>query len=179
MLPWSKRSEKTTSPEHTTGRTKPSPTEKSAKQLRCECSRYKPNFKSEKPHLHSVAACDRPETIEIPKLLQIPEVVWQQPSETSIEKSNLDNTNNDFTIQFTQATSKTTVANQMSPPKGTQPQNYVVAKEHLPGNQTGNKPGPLLNCSKNRPTDTQNSQQHVTTTLNGVTTTPLLSTATQ
>ena len=66
----------------------------------------------------------------------------------------------------------------MSPPKGTQPQNYVVTTEHPPGNQTGNEPIPFLNCSKNCSTDAQNSKQHVTTNLNGGTTTPPLTTAT-
>ena len=31
----------------------------------------------------------------------------------------------------------TTVASQTSPPKGTQPQNHVVAMEYSPGNPTG------------------------------------------
>ena len=66
----------------------------------------------------------------------------------------------------------------MSPPKGTQPQNYVVTTEQPSGNQTGNDPAPFLNCSKNGSTDIQNSEQHVVTTLNGYTTTPPLTTAT-
>ena len=66
----------------------------------------------------------------------------------------------------------------MSPPKGTQPQNYVVTTEQPSGNQTGNDPVPFLNCSKNCSTDIQNSEQHVVTTLNGDTTTPPLTTAT-
>ena len=52
------------------------------------------------------------------------------------------------------------------------------ATEHPPGNQTGIEPVPLLDCSKNSPTDTQNTEQHVMTTLNGDTTTPPLTTAT-
>ena len=66
----------------------------------------------------------------------------------------------------------------MSVPKGTQPQNYVVTTEQPSGNQTGNDPVLFLNCSKNCSTDTQNSEQHETTTLNGDTTTPFLTTAT-
>ena len=68
----------------------------------------------------------------------------------------------------------------MSPPQGAQPQNYVVATEHPPGHQTGNEPVLLLNCSKNRATDIENSEQHVTTTISGdtlflpITTTPLI-----
>ena len=76
------------------------------------------------------------------------------------------------------STSKTTVASQTSPRNGTQPQNYVVATEHPSGNQTGNETVPFLNCSKKCPTDVQNSEQHVTTNLNGATTTPPLITAT-
>ena len=66
----------------------------------------------------------------------------------------------------------------MSPPKGTQPQNHVVGTEKPSGNQTRNEPLPVLNCSKNSSTDIQNTEQHVVTTLDGDTTTPLLITAT-
>ena len=66
----------------------------------------------------------------------------------------------------------------MSPSKGTQSQNYVVAMEQPPGNQTGNKPAPFHNRSKNRPTDIQDSKQHVTTTLTGDTTLSPLTTLT-
>ena len=83
----------------------------------------------------------------------------------------MNNNNND-------STSKTTVANQTSPLKGTQPQNYVVTTEQPSGNQAGDEPLPFLNCSKNCSTDIQNSEQHVTTTLNGATATPTLTTAT-
>ena len=45
-------------------------------------------------------------------------------------------------------------------------------------NQTGNELVPFLDCSKNSSTNTQNTEQHVVTTRNGDTTTPLLTTAT-
>ena len=118
------------------------------------------------PRLHSGAACDRPETNEISKLPPIPEAVWQQPTEIVTNQDNLNNTNNDSTI-------KTKVANQTSPPEGTQPQSNVVATEQPPGSQTGNEPVPFLERCKNSSTDTQNTKQHVVTTLNGDTTTPL------
>ena len=170
MLPWSKRS-KQTPPEYTTGRTKPTPTEKWSKQLRWECPRCSPNFKPETPCLHSGAAIDRPETTEIQKLPPIPEVVWQQPTETITNQANKNNFIND-------STSKTTVSSQTSPFKGTQPQNYLVTTEQPLGNQPRNDPVPFLNCSKNCSTDVQNSEQNLTTTLNGDTTTPPLTTAT-
>ena len=66
-------------------------------------------------------------TNEISKLPPIPEVVWQQPTEIVTEQYNLNNTNNESTL-------KTNVANQTSPPKGTQSQNHVDATEQLPGN---------------------------------------------
>ena len=66
----------------------------------------------------------------------------------------------------------------MSPLKGTRPQNHVVAREHPPRNQSGNETVPFLNCSKNRPTVFQNSEQQVTTTITGDTTIPLLTTTT-
>ena len=65
----------------------------------------------------------------------------------------------------------------MSPPTGTQPHNYVCDTEHPPGNQTGKEQVPFLNCSKSCPTDTQNLEQHVTTTLDADTTIPPLTTA--
>ena len=178
MSLWRKRSEQTGSPRYTSGRTKPSPTEKCSKQLRWERSSCSPNFKPETPRLYSGAACDRPETTEISKLPPIPEVVWQQPSETSTNQCNLYNTNNDSTKYCTQAASKRTIASQTSLPKGTQPQNYVVATEHPPGNQTGNEPVPFLNFSKNHPTDIQNLEQHVTNTITGDTTIPPTTTTT-
>ena len=62
------------------------------------------------PRLHFGAAIDRPETYEIPKLLPLPEVVWQQPTEILTDQTILNITNND-------STSKRTVASQTSPPK--------------------------------------------------------------
>ena len=171
MLPWSKRSEQTAAPEWTTGRTKPSTIEKSSKQLKWEYPSCSPNFKLATPRLHSGAACDRPEINETPKLPPIPEVVWQQPTETITNQVNLNKSTND-------STSKTTVASQTSPLKGTDPQNYVVATEQLSGNQTGNERVSFLNCSKSSSTDIQNTEQHVMTIFNGDTTTPLLTTAT-
>ena len=123
------------------------------------------------PRLHSGAACDRPETNEISKVAPIPEVVWQQPTEIITNQDTLKNTHNDLTL-------KTNVANQTSPPKGTQPQNHVVATEQPSGNPTGNELVPFLDCSKNSSTDIQNTEQHIVTTLNGDTTTPPLTTAT-
>ena len=94
---------------------------------------------------------------------------------TIVDQVNLHN-NNDSIIHYTQK--KTTVASQTLPPKGTQPQNYVVTTEQPSGNQTGNEPVPFPNCSKNCPTDIQKPEQHVTTTLKGDTATPPLTTAT-
>ena len=144
-----------------TARTKPSPTEKCPKQLKRQCSSCSPKFKIETLRLHSGIACDRPETTEIPKVPPIPEVVWRQPSETSTNQCTLNNTNKNSTIYYTQETSKTIVASQTTPLKGTQPENYVLATEQPPGNQTGNEPVPFLSCSKNCLTDIQNSEQHV------------------
>ena len=175
MLFWRKQ---TAFPEQTTGRTKPSSTEKWSKQLRWGRQNCSPNFKLETPRLHSGAAYDRPEIFEIPKLRPIPEVVWQQPSTTSTNQCNLNKTNTDTTIDYTQETSKTTVASRTSPLKGTQPEDYVVATEQPPGIQTGNEPVPFLNCSKNCPTDIQNSEQQVMTTPIGDTTIPPLTTTT-
>ena len=50
--------------------------------------------------------------------------------------------------------------------------------EQSSGNQTGNEPVLLLDCSKNYSTNTQNTEQHVVTTLNGDATTPPLTTVT-
>ena len=119
------------------------------------------------PRLHSGAASDRPETNEIPKLPPIPEVVWQQPTEIVTNQDTLNITHFDLIL-------RTNVASQTSPAKGTQPQNHVVAMEQPSRNQTGNEPVPFLDCPKNSSTNTQITEQHVVTTPNGLTTTPLL-----
>ena len=123
------------------------------------------------PRLHSGLACDRPETKEKLKLPPIPEVVWQQPTEKDTKQENLNNIINDLTL-------KTKVASQTSPPKGTQSQTYVDATEHPPGSQTGNELVPFLDCPKKSSTSTQNTEQHVMTTLSADTTTSPLTTAT-
>ena len=102
------------------------------------------------PGLHSGAACDRPETNEISKFPPILEVVWRQPTEIVTDQDNLNSTINDATL-------KANVANQTSPPKGTQPQNHLVATEEPSGNQTGNELVPFLDCSKISSTDIQNT----------------------
>ena len=136
-----------------------------------ECPSGSPNFKLKTPRLHSGVACDRQETNEISRLPPIPEVVWQQPVETTTDQDKINITNNDLTL-------KTNVANQTSPPKGTQPQNHMVATEQPSGNQTWNEPVPFLACSKNSSTNTQKTEQHIVTPLNTDTTTPPLTTAT-
>ena len=122
------------------------------------------------PRLLSGPACDRPEANEKSKLPPIPKVFWQQPTENVINQDNLNNNTNDPTL-------KTNVASQTSPPKGTQPQNHVDTTEQSSG-KTGNEPVPFLDCSQNSSTNTQNTEQHVVTTPNGLTTTPPLTTAT-
>ena len=109
--------------------------------------------------------------MKYPNFPPIPEVVWQQPTEIVTNQDNLNNTNNDSTL-------KTNVASQTAPPKGTQPQNHVVATEQPSGNQTGNEQVPFIDFSKTSCTNTQNTEQHVVTTLNGDTTTPPLTNAT-
>ena len=54
----------------------------------------------------------------------------------------------------------------------------MVATEQPSGNQTGNEPVPFRDCSKISSINTQNTEQHVVTTLKGDTTTPPLTTAT-
>ena len=170
MLPWSKRSKQTASPESTARSTKPSPAKKGTRQLRWECPSCSPTFKLKTPRLHSGAACYRPET-KTSKLPPIPEVVWQQPAEIVTNQDNLNITNNDSTLE-------TKVASQTSPPKGAQTPNHVDATEQPSGNQTGNEPVPFLDCSKKLSTKTQNTEQHEMTTFNGNITTPPLTTAT-
>ena len=50
----------------------------------------------------------------------------------------------------------------------------MIATEQSPEKQTGNEPVPFLNCSKNFPTNIQDSEHHATTTLTEHTTIPLL-----
>ena len=123
------------------------------------------------PRHHSGAACDRSETNKTSRLPPIPEVVWQQPTEIFADQDNLINTNNDWTP-------KTNEASQTPPPKGTQPQSYVVPAEKPPGNQTGIERVPFLDCSKNSSTNIQKTEQHVVTTRTEDTTTSHLTTVT-
>ena len=122
------------------------------------------------PRLRSGPACDRPETNKKSKLPPIPEVVWQQPTENDANQDNLNNITNDSTL-------KTIVASQTSPRKGTQSQNHVDAREQSSG-KTRNEPVPFIDCPKKSSTNTQNTDQHVVNTLNGLATTPPLTTAT-
>ena len=75
-------------------------------------------------------------------------------------------------------TLKTNVASQTSPPKGFQQQNHVDTTEQSSRNPTGNEPVSFLSCSKDSPTESQNAQQHITTTPNMEMTTQPLTTAT-
>ena len=128
-------------------------------QLRWECPSCSPTFKLTTPRLHSGIARDIPETNKTTKLPPIREVVWQQPTETITKQDDVNNITKD-------STSKTNVASQTTPPKGTQPQKYVDATEPSSGNQTGNEPVSSLSCSKDSPTNIQNTEQHITTTPN-------------
>ena len=114
-------------PKQTTGRAKSSPTEKVSTQLRWQCSSCSPNFQLKTPHFHSGAACDRPETTKTQKLPPIPEVTDLSP---------LNNINNGSPKIYIHQNSKMTVGSQTSPPKLTQPLNYVVATEQAPRIQT-------------------------------------------
>ena len=84
----------------------------------------------------------------------------------------------DINIITNDSTLKTNVASQTSPPKGIQPQNNVDTMEQSSGNQTGNEPVSFLSCSKDSSTDSQNAEQHITTTPDKEMTTPPLTTAT-
>ena len=104
----------------------------------------------------------------------MPEVVWQHNPEIFGDQHNLKNTNFDSTIEYTQKISQTTVAGRTSPRNETQAQNYVMAAEQTPENQTRNEPVPFLECSKNCPTDIQDSGQHgITTRYEHITIPPL------
>ena len=54
----------------------------------------------------------------------------------------------------------------------------MVTTEQSSGNQTGNEPVSFLSCSKDSSTDSQNAEQHITTTPNKEMITPPLTTAT-
>ena len=118
--------------------TESGPIKKYPKQFRWQCSSCSPNFKLEPLRLHSRAGCDRRKTIETSKHPPIPPTFTDQC-----------NLNNDSTKKYTQETSKTTVGSNTSPPKGTQPQIYLVATEQSPQNKTGKEPVPFLSCYNN------------------------------
>ena len=95
------------------------------------------------PCVHPGAASDRPVTTKTAQLPPIPEVVWQQPTETSLNQYNLHIINNHPTIQTAQDTQQLTdahvfnAASQTSPHKGIQPQNHIIATEQPPGIKQG------------------------------------------
>ena len=74
-----------------------SPTKKHSKIFTGKFLSCSLNLKLKTPRFHSKAALDRLETT-ITKLLPIPEVVWQQPLETSPDEHKLDNFDNDLSI---------------------------------------------------------------------------------
>ena len=105
---------------------------KCSKQFRCECSSCSLNFNPETPRLHSGAECDGLETTKTAKLPPIPEVVWQQPPDSSLNRHTVIKNNNDSSIRNTQETQMANVASQTSPPKVIKPQSNVTATEQPP-----------------------------------------------
>ena len=79
-------------------------TRKKHKSNRPECG-PKYQLETKTPHVHSGSARDRQDTTKT-KLPQIPEVVWQQPLETSLEQHKLKKFNNDSAIKKTNRTAK-------------------------------------------------------------------------
>ena len=161
--------------EQTTGGTETGTTMKHS-ESKCNCSSCSPTFTLKQPRLHSGTAGDRPETITMTKLSPNLEVDLQQPPETSINQHYLITIRNDCTKQTTQETHRlidtqmSDVARQTSPPTENHPQNPVVFTEKPPVNQTGNEPVPFFSCSNTCPTDIQESEKHILTTLIGDTT---------
>ena len=100
----SQHSKQAAYPGQETNWTGPSPTKRHPKQYNRECPGCSPTFKLEMPRLHYEAAIDKSETTKT-ILPPIPEVVWQQPPETSVETSKLviiDNDPNNETTQNAQ-----------------------------------------------------------------------------
>ena len=121
-----------------------------------ECPSCSPTFKLTTPRLHSGNARDIPETNKTTKLPPIPEVVWQQPTETITKQNDVNNIIKD-------STSKADVASQTTPPKGNQPQKYVDTTEQSSRIQTGNEPVsfPVAPKTLLRTSKIQNSTQRL------------------
>ena len=89
----------------------------------------------------------------------IPDVVWQQPQETSVNHHQLDDIHNDVAIkaiQTSQGLGKIQlfeVGSQIFPPKGIQHQKSATTSEDLRGNQTGNGQVMFLNSCNSWSTD--------------------------
>ena len=73
-------------------------------QQEWNCPGCNPDSKLETPHLHSRTAADRLETAITSTLPPVPEIVWQQPLETSANYHKLDNIPNDSAIKTNQTT---------------------------------------------------------------------------
>ena len=118
------------------------------------------------PRLHSGAAIDRPEVIQL-TLPPIPEVAWQQPQET-----HLNNIHNDSTNKTQEHTHTNDVEAQTSPVKETSTQKSGSDTESLLENQTRNIPVQCLNDSNKQQNEIQQNGIGLTTYGNGHDNTP-------
>ena len=106
-LLWSQCSKQTTSLEEQTISTERTSATGRIEQYNQECLGSGRSFQLNLPCLHSGTACHRPETTKLITLFPTPEVVWQQPPETSVDIFKLNNTNK-FATTVTTQTAHTT-----------------------------------------------------------------------
>ena len=102
MLLWSQCSKQATSLEEQTGSIERTSATGGTQQYNQECHGCGPSFKLNLPSLHSGTRFDRVETTNLIPLSLIPEVVWQQPPEISMDNFILNNTNDIATAATTQ-----------------------------------------------------------------------------
>ena len=117
------------------------------------------------PRLHSEAATDKPEETHL-TLPPIPEVVWQQPQETYLNKIHNDLTNQTHT-QTHMSKQKNDVGAQRSPIKETSFQVSGSDTESLLENQTRSIPVQCPNDSNNQQIEIQRNEIRFTTYANG------------
>ena len=89
MLLWSQCSKQATSLGEQTGSTERTSATARTEQYNQECHCCGPCFELNLPRFHSETACERLETTKLITLSYIPEVVWQQPPEISMDNFKL------------------------------------------------------------------------------------------
>ena len=135
--------------------------------------RCSPNFNLTSALRHSGNAVDSPETVKTTKLPTIPEVIWQQPLETSVNHNKFDIIINHAAIETSQRNQRLKnmqliyVASQTFQPEGHQPQIFGPVTLQFRRNRFRNRLVPFPNGPNSCQNDIQETDTQKMVTLNG------------